>query len=178
MFTIRRSDIELEVKKEALRHFSDIWETYKDISSRLRSPAARKALGKIKVETKEGEEVTASKATSALPSTEEVFISNIRKKIKRRRETGYKGEFQKEVEPRLQQLSKKSGISYEELEELFFETAGLWLKGLEQLGDKTVKKLLDAYDPEELVGISKEDLESIKGIGEKRAEKILKDLPV
>lgn len=172
------NNVELQVKKEALDHFAEVYSIYEDVKSRLRSPRTKKALGDIKVKSKEGDKIKASQASSAVPSSAEVFINNIKKKIKRRKEEGFKGEFQKNIEPKLEQLSEESGRDVEELKNIFFETAVQWLNGLDELGEKTRTKLLDQYPPRELVGISKTELQKIKGIGERRAEKILQLLSI
>lgn len=170
-------NVEEKVKKEAITHFFDLWEVYDDVKSQLQSPRAKKALSDIKVKTKGDKEVKASKASSAMPSTAETFIENIRKKIERRKEKGYKGEYQKNVKPKLKQLARESGAELGKLEDLFFETAVQWLDALENMGGATRKKLLDNFEAEDLLHATKQDLKQIRGIGEKRAAKILKNLP-
>lgn len=170
-------NVEEEVKKEALIHFFDLWDVYDDVKSQLQSPRAKKALSNIKVKTEGGKKVKASKASSAMPSTAETFIENIREKIERRKEKGYKGDYQKNVEPKLKQFARESGAELGELEDLFFETAIQWLNALENMGGATRKKLLDNFEAEDLLHVTKQDLKQIRGIGEKRAEKILKNLP-
>lgn len=170
-------ELKEKVRKESLSHFSDIYSIYEDVKSRLQSPRTRKALGDIKVEGKNGKKVKASKASSAVPSSAEIFVRNIRNKIKRRKEKGYEGEYQKEVEPKLKKLAEKYKEDFEVVENLFFKTAEEWLNALDEIGEKTRKRLLEKYKPEDLVKVTKEKLQRIKGIGEKRAEKILAVLP-
>lgn len=170
-------DLKEQVIKESLSHFSDIYSVYKDVKSRLQSPQTKKALGDIKVEGKSGEKVKASKASSAVPSSAEIFVQNIRKKIKRRKEKDYEGEYQKEIEPKLKKFAEKYETDFEEVKDFFFKTAEEWLNTLDEIGEKTRKRLLETYKPADLVNITKEDLKKIKGIGEKRAEKILATLP-
>lgn len=170
-------ELEEKVRKESLSHFSDVYSIYKDVKSRLQSPRTKKALGDITVKRKDGEKVKASKASSAIPSSAEIFIQNIRNKIKRRKEQGYKGEYQKEVEPKLKKLAEQYDVDYEVVENFFFKTAEEWLNALDNIGEKTRERLLKRYTPADLTTITIEELKEIKGIGNKRAEKIKKVLP-